>query len=69
MYTRSPLEIVLYELAQAAQINLVLSHDVDFEISLMLQEIDPYTGLKLMCNTVAIGLSIYTRGPSSRCEG
>jgi len=53
---------VLYELAQAAQINLVLSHDVDFEISLMLQEIDPYTGLKLMCNTVAIDCQFTQEG-------
>lgn len=53
---------VLYELAQAAQINLVLSHDLDIKISLMLQDINPYTGLTLVCNTVEIDCQFTQEG-------
>ena len=45
---------VLYELAEAAQLNLVLSHGLDFDISVVLQDVDALTGLTLVCKSVAV---------------
>jgi len=45
---------VLYELAEAAQINLVLTHALDFEISIVLQDVDPKAGLELVCSTIGV---------------
>ena len=53
---------VLYELAEASQINLVLNHDLDFEISLMLQDIDPKEGLELVCNAVEVDCQFSQQG-------
>lgn len=53
---------VLYELAEASQMNLVLSHDLDFEISLKLQDVDPNEGLTLVCNAVAIDCQFTQEG-------
>lgn len=49
-----PLVDVLYELAEAAQINLVLTHALDFEISIVLQDVDPKAGLELVCSTIGV---------------
>ena len=51
---KAPLVDVLYELAEAAQINLVLTHALDFEISIVLQDVDPKTGLELVCSTIGV---------------
>ena len=45
-----PISGVLRQLAVAANINLVVSHDLDVQVSLMLFDIDPDVGIKLMCN-------------------
>lgn len=45
---------VLYELAAAAQINLVLTHTLDTEISLLLTDVEAKTGLDLVCSSVAV---------------
>ena len=49
-----PLVDVLYELAEAAQINLVLTHALDVEISIVLQDVDPKAGLELVCSTIGV---------------
>ena len=53
---------VLYELAEAAKINLVLTHALDFEISVVLQDLDPKTGLELVCNTVEVDCQYTKKG-------
>jgi type IV pilus assembly protein PilQ len=45
---------VLYELAEAAKINLVLTHALDFEISVVLQDVDAKVGLQLVCNSIEV---------------
>jgi type IV pilus assembly protein PilQ len=45
---------VLYELAEAAKINLVLTHALDFEISVVLQNVDAKVGLQLVCNSIEV---------------
>jgi len=51
---KAPLVDVLYELAEAAQINLVLTHALDVEISIVLQDVDPKAGLELVCSTIGV---------------
>ena len=53
---------VLYELAEAAKINLVLTHALDFEISVVLQDVDPITGLELVCNTIEVDCQYTKKG-------
>ena len=53
---------VLYELAEAAKINLVLTHALDFEISILLQDVDPTTGLDLVCNTIEVDCQYTQKG-------
>tara|TARA_B110000503_G_scaffold57463_2_gene92054 strand:- start:2810 stop:3967 length:1158 start_codon:yes stop_codon:yes gene_type:complete len=53
---------VLYELAEAAQMNLVLTHGLDFEISVVLQDVDAKTGLALVCHNVAIDCQYTQQG-------
>tara|TARA_B110000285_G_scaffold147631_1_gene164794 strand:- start:6881 stop:8056 length:1176 start_codon:yes stop_codon:yes gene_type:complete len=53
---------VLYELAEAAQLNLVLSHGLDFDISVVLQDVDARTGLTLVCKSVAVDCQYTQQG-------
>ena len=53
---------VLYELAEAAKINLVLTHALDFEVSVVLQDVDPKTGLELVCNTIEVDCQYTQKG-------
>ena len=53
---------VLYELANAAKINLVLTHALDVEISIVLQDVDPKTGLELVCNTIEVNCQYTQNG-------
>ncbi|MBT6078048.1 MAG: hypothetical protein HOH02_08845 [Oceanospirillaceae bacterium] len=49
-----PITDVLYELALAAQTNLVLADDIDTQVSLVLKQIQPAKGLALICNGFAL---------------
>ena len=53
---------VLYELAEAAKINLVLTHALDFKISVVLHDVDPKTGLELVCNTIEVDCQYTKKG-------
>ena len=53
---------VLYELAEAAQMNLVLTHALDFEISVVLQDVDPKTALELVCDTIEVDCQYTQKG-------
>ena len=53
---------VLYELANAAKINLVLTHALDVEISIVLQDVDPKTGLELVCNAIEVNCQYTQNG-------
>jgi len=53
---------VLYELAEAAKINLILTHALDFEISIVLQDVDAKTGLALICNSVGVDCQYTQQG-------
>ena len=53
---------VLYEIAEAAQLNLVLSHGLDFDISVVLQDVDARTGLTLVCKSVAVDCQYTQQG-------
>ena len=53
---------VLYELAEAAQLNLVLSHGLDVDISVVLQDVDARVGLTLVCHSVAVDCHYTHRG-------
>ena len=53
---------VLYELAEAAQLNLVLSHGLDVYISVVLQDVDARVGLTLVCHSVAVDCHHTHRG-------
>jgi len=53
---------VLYELAEAAQMNLVLTHALDFEISVVLQDVDAKTGLDLVCTSVEVDCQYTPQG-------
>ena len=53
---------VLYELAEAAQLNLVLSHGLDFDISVVLQDVDARSGLTLVCKSVAVDCQYTQQG-------
>lgn len=45
-----PITDVLYELALAAQTNLVLADDIDTQVSLVFKQIQPAEGLALICS-------------------
>ena len=53
---------VLYELAEAAKINLVLTHVLDFEISVVLQDVDTKVGLQLVCNSIEVDCQFTPQG-------
>ena len=53
---------VLYELAAAAQMNVVLTHALDLEISVVLQDVDPKTALELVCNAVEVDCQYTKKG-------
>jgi type IV pilus assembly protein PilQ len=53
---------VLYELAEAAKTNLVLTHALDFEISIVLQDVDAKTGLALVCNSIEVDCQYTQQG-------
>jgi type IV pilus assembly protein PilQ len=53
---------VLYELAEAAKINLVLTHALDFEISVVLQDVDAKVGLQLVCNSIEVDCQYTPQG-------
>jgi type IV pilus assembly protein PilQ len=53
---------VLYELAAAAKTNLVLTHALDFEISIVLQDVDAKTGLALVCNSIEVDCQYTQQG-------
>jgi type IV pilus assembly protein PilQ len=53
---------VLYELAEAAQLNLVLNHRLDFDISVVLQDLDARAGLALVCHSVAVDCQYTQQG-------
>tara|TARA_B110000503_G_scaffold95979_1_gene144428 strand:- start:2552 stop:3730 length:1179 start_codon:yes stop_codon:yes gene_type:complete len=53
---------VLYELAEAAKINLVLTHVLDFEISVVLQDVDAKVGLQLVCNSIEVDCQFTPQG-------
>jgi type IV pilus assembly protein PilQ len=53
---------VLYELAEAAKMNLVLTHALDSEVSVVLQDVDATMGLALVCNSVEVDCQFTQEG-------
>ena len=53
---------VLYELAEAAQVNLMVTHGLDFEVSLVLQDVDAESGLALVCSSVELDCEYSQQG-------
>jgi type IV pilus assembly protein PilQ len=61
VYKAAPVD-VLYELAEAAKINLVLTHALDFQISVVLQDVDAKVGLQLVCNSIEVDCQYTPQG-------
>ena len=57
-----PLVDVLYELAEAAQVNLVVTQGLGFEVSLLLQNVDAKSGLALVCTSVNLDCEYSQQG-------
>ena len=57
-----PLVDVLYELAEAAQVNLVVTQGLGFEVSLLLQNLDAKSGLALVCTSVNLDCEYSQQG-------
>mgnify|MGYP000067550107 FL=1 len=57
-----PLVDVLYELAEAAQVNLVVTQGLGFEVSLLLQNVDAKSGLVLVCTSVNLDCEYSQQG-------
>jgi len=59
---RVPIADVLYELAGAANINLILVDDLDMEVSLRFKQVDAAQGLSMMCSGFALACNYTQQG-------